>query len=251
MSRLPLVPDTFQPRCLAVMPARNEQATVAAVVRGVRSVLDCDVLVINDASTDATASQAAGAGAIVLTLPFQLGAWGAAQAGMRYALRNRVETVITLDADGQHHPEQLPLLLAAHHAAVADVTIGACPERLSAAKHIAWAYFRLITGLKVTDFTSGLRVYGRRAIRALASREASLIDYQDIGVLILLRKKGLTIHESPTRMSPRSSGGSRIFSSWFTVLRYMIATTVLSIARVGGKTLPSSAATLATRTPSA
>jgi hypothetical protein len=60
-----------------------------------------------------------------------------------------------------------------------------------------------------------------------------LIDYQDVGVLILLRRKGLSIHETPTRMSPRSVGGSRIFSSWFTVARYMIATTVLSIARVG------------------
>ncbi|MEO8672693.1 MAG: glycosyltransferase family 2 protein [Tahibacter sp.] len=242
------MPEPIRHRCLAVMPARNEQATVAAVVRGVKAVLDCDVLVINDASSDQTATQAAAAGATVLTLPFQLGAWGATQAGMRYALRNQVATVITLDADGQHHPEQLPLLLAAHLRDHADVTIGACPERLSAAKRVAWAYFRLITGLRVTDFTSGLRVYGRRAIRALASREASLIDYQDIGVLILLRKKGLLINEAPTRMSPRSSGGSRIFSSWYTVLRYMIATTVLSIARVGGKSRPSPAL-LVTRRP--
>jgi glycosyltransferase involved in cell wall biosynthesis len=219
--------------CLAVMPARNEQGTVGEVVRGVMAALDCTVLVISDASTDATAAAAAEAGAKVLTLPFQLGAWGATQAGMRYALRNQYERVITLDADGQHHPDQLPLLLRAHMESGSDVTIGTCPERLSAAKRLAWAYFRLITGLSVTDFTSGLRVYGRRAIRALASREASLIDYQDIGVLILLRRKALRIADAPTIMSARRSGGSRIFSSWFTVARYMIATTVLSIARVG------------------
>jgi glycosyltransferase involved in cell wall biosynthesis len=217
------------------MPARNEQGTVAEVVRGVTASLRCEVLVINDASTDATAAVAAAAGATVLSLPFQLGAWGASQAGMRYALRNRYERVITLDADGQHHPEQLPLLLQAHDASGADVTIGACPQRLSAAKRVAWAYFRFITGLTVTDFTSGLRVYGRRAIRALASREASLIDYQDIGVLILLRRKALRIAEVETVMSARRSGASRIFSSWFTVARYMIATTVLSIARVGAR----------------
>lgn len=219
--------------CLAAIPARNEQDTVGEVVRGVRSALNCSVLVINDASNDDTAAAAAAAGAIVITLPFQLGAWGAAQAGMRYALRNHYERVITLDADGQHHPDQLPLLLQAHADGGADVTIGTCPQRLSAAKRVAWAYFRLITGLHVTDFTSGLRVYGRRAIRALASREASLIDYQDIGVLILLRRKSLRIAEAPTVMSQRRSGGSRIFSSWLTVARYMIATTVLSIARVG------------------
>lgn len=215
------------------MPARNEQGTVAEVVRGVMTALGCEVLVINDASTDATAARAEAAGATVLNLPFQLGAWGAAQAGMRYALRNHFDRVITLDADGQHHPEQLPLLLGSHDDSGADVTIGTCPERLSAAKRLAWAYFRLITGLRVTDFTSGLRVYGRRAIRALASREASLIDYQDVGVLILLRRKSLRIAEAATVMSARRNGGSRIFSSWFTVARYMIATTVLSIARVG------------------
>ncbi|MDC8011754.1 glycosyltransferase family 2 protein [Tahibacter soli] len=217
------------------MPARNEQATVGDVVRGVIATLDCDVLVINDASADRTAAQATAAGARVLNLPFQLGAWGAAQAGMRFALRNGYDLVVTLDADGQHPPAQLPALLAAHRRQGADVTIGTCPGRLSRAKRLAWAYFRLITGLGVTDFTSGLRVYGRRAIRALASREASLIDYQDIGVLILLRRKGLSMHEAPTSMSPRSSGGSRIFSSWFTVARYMIATTVLSIARIGAR----------------
>lgn len=222
-------------RCLAVMPARNEQATVGGVVRGAAAALDCDVLVINDASTDRTAIEAAAGGARVINLPFQLGAWGAAQAGMRYALRNGYTHVITLDADGQHRPEQLPRLFAAHRECGADVTIGTCPGRLSRAKRVAWAYFRLITGLGVTDFTSGLRVYGRRAIRVLASREASLIDYQDIGVLILLRKKGLDLHEAPASMSPRSSGGSRIFSSWFTVARYMIATTVLSIARIGAR----------------
>ncbi|MCU7375993.1 glycosyltransferase [Paucibacter sp. O1-1] len=167
--------------------------------------------------------------------PFQLGAWGAAQAGMRFALRNGYHSVITLDADGQHHPEQLPILFEAHASGNADVTIGTCPGRLSGAKRIAWAYFRLITGLHVTDFTSGLRIYGRRAIRVLASREASLIDYQDIGVLILLRRKALVIQETPTVMSPRRDGGSRIFSSWLTVARYMIATTVLSIARVGAR----------------
>jgi glycosyltransferase involved in cell wall biosynthesis len=221
--------------CLAAIPARNEQETVGEVVRGVMAALDCSVLVINDASTDDTAAYAAAAGATVITLPFQLGAWGASQAGMRYALRNHYERVITLDADGQHHPDQLPLLLQAHMDGAADVTIGTCPQRLSAAKRLAWAYFRLITGLQVTDFTSGLRVYGRRAIRALASREASLIDYQDIGVLMLLRRKALRIAEAPTVMSARRSGASRIFSSWFTVARYMIATTVLSIARIGAR----------------
>lgn len=219
--------------CLAVLPARNESATVAAVVRGVIDHVGCDVVVVDDASTDATAGEAERAGATVLRLPGQLGAWGAAQAGLRYGRRRGYRLVVTLDADGQHHPERLPALLAAHASGGADVTIGACPGRLSWAKRIAWAYFRGLTGLSVTDFTSGLRVYGERAIDVLASGDASLLDYQDIGVLMLLRQRGLSIRETPSTMSPRRSGASRVFSSWFTVARYMIATTVLCIAQVG------------------
>jgi len=228
---LPIVSD--RPRCLAILPARNEEATVGGVVRGVLAALGCDVVVINDASSDRTVQEAHAAGAKVLNLPVRLGAWGAAQAGLRYAGRNDSIVATTLDAVGQHHPQRLPALLAEHRQARADVTIGSCPQRLSAAKRLAWAYFRALTGLGVTDFTSGLRVYGESAIHVLASGEASLLDYQDIGVLMLLRQKGLSIHETLTEMSPRHSGASRVFSSWFTVARYMIATTVLCIAQVG------------------
>lgn len=208
---------------------------MADVVRGVKSSVACTVLVIDDASSDLTAESAREAGAVVLTLSNRLGAWGATQAGMRYAQRQGYRTVLTLDADGQHHPMELPGLLEFHHQSGADVTIGTCSERLSNAKRLAARYFRSITGIAVQDFTSGLRVYDRRAIRALASREASLLDYQDLGVLMLLRKKGLTLKETPTQMSPRRAGGSRVFSSWLMVARYMMHTTVLCFAQVGSR----------------
>jgi glycosyltransferase involved in cell wall biosynthesis len=215
-----------------VIPARNEAATVAAVVRGVIAHVGCDVLVVNDASSDDTAARARSAGATVIDLPLNLGAWGAAQTGMRYAQRNLYGTVITLDADGQHHPETLPSMLDALDMKGANVIIGTYAKRLSLAKRIAWRYFRALTGLPVQDFTSGLRAYDRLAVRALASREASLLDYQDMGVLMLLSEKGFQLREVPTVMSPRSSGGSRVFGSWFVVARYMLHTTVLCFARV-------------------
>jgi glycosyltransferase involved in cell wall biosynthesis len=220
---------------LAVIPARNEGPTVADVVRGVQSSVACTVLVIDDASSDSTPAIARNAGAVVLTLSNHLGAWGATQAGMRYAQRHGYRTVLTLDADGQHHPMELPALLEFHRQSGANVMIGTCSERLSHAKRLAASYFRSITGIAVQDFTSGLRVYDRRAIRALASREASLLDYQDLGVLMLLRKKGLTLKETPTQMSPRRAGGSRVFSSWLMVARYMMHTTVLCFAQVGSR----------------
>ena len=63
--------------CLAVIPARDEAATVAGVVAGVRAALGCAVLVVDDASRDGTAAEARSAGALTLRLPLGLGAWGA------------------------------------------------------------------------------------------------------------------------------------------------------------------------------
>lgn len=218
---------------LAVIPARNEAQTVADIVRRTLAGGQCDVLVVNDASTDETANLAEAAGAAVIDLPFSLGAWGATQTGMRYAQRNRYRTVVTLDADGQHHPEELPSLLAVLRRSGANLVIGTYAQRMSRARKIAGSYFRLLTRLDVRDFTSGLRAYDRRAVRALASREASLLDYQDMGVLMLLSKKGLLLQESPTTMSPRRAGASRVFASWLLVARYMLHTTVLCFAQLG------------------
>lgn len=218
--------------CLAVIPARNEASTVATVVDGVRAALGCTVLVVDDASTDATGANARAAGAELLTLPLGLGAWGATQAGIRYALRNGFAGVITLDADGQHLPESLPALFAAQARGGANVVIGTCIERLSRSKRVAWRYLRALTGLGLGDFTSGLRLYDRGAIRILAGPTASLLDYQDVGVLMLLAKNGKAIEETPVPMLPRREGHSRVFASWPVVARYMLHTTVLCIAQI-------------------
>jgi glycosyltransferase involved in cell wall biosynthesis len=214
------------------MPARDEAATVGSVVEGVRRTLGCTVLVVDDASTDSTSDAARAAGATVLTLPLGLGAWGATQAGIRYARRHGFQHAITLDADGQHLPESLPLLLAAKAATGANVVIGTCIGRLSRAKRIAWQYLRLLTGLRLNDFTSGLRLYDVQAIEVLAGQEASLLDYQDVGVLMLLSRSGLSIAETPVEMVPRRAGRSRVFASWPVVARYMMHTTVLCLAQI-------------------
>lgn len=218
---------------IAVIPARDEGPTVGDVVRDVIEIVGCDVLVIDDASSDNTAEVARAAGATVLTLPFNLGAWGATQAGLRYAANNRYRMAVTLDADGQHHAESIPRLVGSLRTGNWDVIIGACPQRLSVAKHVAWSYFRWLTQLKIQDFTSGLRVYSHRALKMLASKHASLLDYQDIGVLLLLKRRGLTVHEETVCMSQRQAGHSRVFSSWFAVTRYMFRTTLLCVARIG------------------
>ena len=218
--------------CLAVVPARDEVRTVADVVAGVRTALGCRVLVVDDASTDGTAAAARAAGAEVLMLPIGLGAWGASQAGIRFAERNGYPGVICLDADGQHQPASLPLLFEAHAHDAPNVVIGTCVERLSLPKRIAWQYLRILTGLRLRDFTSGLRLYDAAAVRLLAAPEASLLDFQDVGVLMLLAKKGMRITETPTPMRARKEGHSRVFASWAVVARYMFHTTILCISRL-------------------
>lgn len=214
---------------LVVIPARDEAATIAGVIRAVLDQGLEHIVVIDDQSVDGTAELARKAGATVLTPVLSMGAWGAMQTGIRYAMRNGFAQVITLDADGQHEPAYIPQMRRA--AESCDVVIGAYPERGSTARRIAWRYFRAITGFRVEDLTSGFRCYNRIACEVLAEPEATLLDYQDLGVLLMLRNAGLTITEIPVAMYPRAVGPSRIFASWLRVGRYMFESTLLCLAR--------------------
>jgi glycosyltransferase involved in cell wall biosynthesis len=168
-------------------------------------------------------------GAAVARAPLWQGAWGAIQTGIRYAVRHGYAGVVTMDADGQHEPAYLGQLVEA--ARDADVVIAACPSRGSRLRHIAWGYFKLLTGFDFDDLTSGFRYYNASACRLLAAEEATLLDYQDVGVLLLLHHARFKIAEIPVAMNPRRHGASRVFSSWWTVARYMAETSLLCLAR--------------------
>ncbi len=227
-------PDAAAPDAalsVVLIPARNEQSTVGAVVREVRDELGWDVVVVDDASTDRTAAEARAAGATVLPLALHLGSWGAIQAGIRYTLRHGYQWAITMDADGQHLAAAIGQLLPPLLSGRADVVIGACTQRGSRARRFAWRFFRGLSGLGVEDLTSGFRAYNRAAIAALASRDATLLIYQDIGVLILLRAVGLRIGEVAVPMRPRLAGHSRIFGSWFAVGSYLLHTGILCMSK--------------------
>lgn len=216
-------------RLLVVIPALNESACIGDVITEARAHGAIDVLVVDDGSTDDTAAIAMLNGATVLRAPLWQGAWGAIQTGLRYAVRHGYSGVVTMDADGQHEPAYLPQLMAAGE--TADVVIAACPSRGSRLRHVAWWYFRFLTGFALEDLTSGFRYYNAHACRLLAAEEATLLDYQDIGVLLLLRRARLRIAEIPVAMNPRRNGASRVFFSWWTVARYMAETSLLCLAR--------------------
>lgn len=215
-------------RLLVVMPALDEEACIGAVIAGARRHEGVDVLVVDDGSTDDTVAVALASGAKVIRAPLWQGAWGAIQTGLRYAVRHGYSAVVTMDADGQHEPADLAALREA--ARGADVVIAACPSRGSPLRHLAWRYFKFLTGLTIDDLTSGFRYYNADACRLLAGEEATLLDYQDIGVLLIIRHASLRVVEIPVAMNPRRVGASRVFSSWWTVGRYMLETTLLCLA---------------------
>ncbi len=218
---------------VVVIPACNEAHTVQDVVRSIRETLGLPVVVVDDASTDHTADEARSGGATVLTLANRLGAWGATQAGIRYAVKRRYSTVVTCDADGQHDTAEIRVLLDTLGSGDNDVVIGSCPQRGSTARHIAWGMFRFLTRMRIADLTSGFRAYNRRSALLLASPMATLLDYQDVGVLLLLRHSRLHIAEVDVCIGPRQDGKSRIFNSWFAVGRYMFQTLLTILLKPG------------------
>ena len=116
-------------RVLVIIPAWNEEATIAAVVDETRAALVggnaiADILVVDDGSDDATGRVAEASGALVAHLPVNLGVGAAMRTGYRYAQRLGYAITVQVDADGQHNPADIPALLGAL-AEGADIVIGA------------------------------------------------------------------------------------------------------------------------------
>ncbi len=219
------------PNGAVIMPAFNEADTIGSVIRSVYRHINLPVWVIDDGSTDATRERALTAGARVLSLPFQMGAWIATQTGLRYAHELGLEFVVTMDADGQHDAKSAQDLLRVVVSGEADVALGTFEARGSKMRRAAWSMMRLASGLDFRDPTSGYRAMNTAALEALIGPAASILDHQDIGVLILLVRAELRIREVPVNMFPRTSGKSRIFSTWRLVFVYVVHTLSLALAK--------------------
>lgn len=185
-----------------VIPAYNEGPVIADVVRNVLGEYR-NVVVIDDCSSDATGTAAQSAGAVVLRHPINLGQGAALQTGIRYALSNRAEYVVTFDADGQHRVEDIAVLLEMQVQTSADVVIGSrflgraddIPTARRMVLKCAVLFMRLTSGLKLTDAHNGMRLLTRRAaerIRITQNRMAHASEIVD-----QLRKLGLSVAEAP------------------------------------------------------
>jgi glycosyltransferase involved in cell wall biosynthesis len=206
--------------CLAVVPAYNESGAIKRVVEALHErAPDFDVIVIDDGSTDDTADRAREAGAAVVKLPFNLGIGGAVQTGFVYALENGYDYMVQVDGDGQHDPVELGKLMSAMQADPAldmvcgsrfvsdERTYNAPLSRRTGIRLFAFALSRIV-GQRVTDPTSGFRLYNRRAITLFAHDYPH--DYPEVEAVLMLHAHRLRMAETPVHMHARGSGRSSI-----------------------------------------
>jgi glycosyltransferase involved in cell wall biosynthesis len=207
---------------LAVVPAYNEAQTVASVVRAIhKAAPDFDVLVVDDGSTDRTAESAERAGARVLRLPFNLGIGGAVQAGFTFARDNDYHLMVQVDADEQHDPGEIRHLLDAMEAnPTVDMVCGSrfltrdfrypAPVSRRTGIHVFAFLLSRILRQRVSDPTSGFRLYNRRAINLFARDYPH--DYPEVEAVLMVHHHHLRMAEVPVRMYKRGGGISSITS---------------------------------------
>jgi glycosyltransferase involved in cell wall biosynthesis len=207
---------------LIVVPAYNESATIEHVLGEVTArAPEWDVVVVDDGSTDDTAAIAGARGAAVLRLPFNLGIGGAVQAGFVYALEHGYARMVQLDGDGQHDPGQIARLEAAMDADPAlDMVIGSrfltdeyeypAPISRRTGIHVFAFLLSRLVHQRVSDPTSGFRLFNRRAIQLFARDYPH--DYPEVEAVLMLHHHSLRMREVPVRMHVRGGGVSSISS---------------------------------------
>ncbi len=211
-------------RYLAIVPAHNEADAISATVDEIhRFAPSFDVLVVDDGSTDDTTPRAESAGATVVRLPFNLGIGGAVQTGYLYAQEHDYEVAVQIDGDGQHDPRYIHDLL---HRLQADSDLNMVTgsrflepdgegHRSSAPRRMGIRIFAglvsLITGRRVTDPTSGLRMTSRIGIELFARDYPH--DYPEVEAILMMHAHRLNSCEIPVVMRPRTSGVSAISST--------------------------------------
>jgi glycosyltransferase involved in cell wall biosynthesis len=203
-------------RLLVIVPAWNEQDALPGVLDELHAMLpDADVLVVNDGSTDATASVARRGSTMVLDLPLNLGVGGAMRAGYRFASREGYDAAVQVDADGQHAPTDVMRVVGALGVDGADVVVGA---RFAGVGSYAvrgprrWAMSVLsfvlsrIARTPLSDVTSGFRASNRRAIELFAAEYPAEYLGDTIESLVIACRAGLTVRQIGVEMRPRSGG---------------------------------------------
>ena len=215
-------------RLLVLIPAFNEANHLPGVIAGIRRILPAaDLLVVDDGSADGTSGIARASGAQVVTHPWNMGYGVAIQTGYKYALANGYDLLAQIDADGQHDPRDIPVLLEALQTGSCDFVLGSRflggdsyrpPPVRRAGMLIFSALVRLLTGERITDSTSGFQAFNAGVI-AFLTGDHFPCDYPDADLLLILHRAGFRIAERPVRMYASADG--RSMHSGFRPLYYI------------------------------
>lgn len=219
-----------------IVPALNEQESIAEVVTSVRQI-GYEVLVIDDGSSDQTYFEARTAGAHVLELSMNLGVGGALQCGFNYAVRNNFEAVIQLDADGQHPVDVIPQLIDSANFSNADIVLGSrflhstIGMEISKSRRIAMWILRVFASrackTKISDSSSGFRLIRNPLLAQFAKSFPSHFLGDTFEALVISGRNNYKVIEIPAQFKNREFGESSA-TSWASVLLIFRALVVTS-----------------------
>jgi glycosyltransferase involved in cell wall biosynthesis len=219
-------------RSVAVIPAFNEGPAIAAVVRGAREHVDA-VIVVDDSSSDDTGQVAREAGGQVLRHALQRGAGRATATGIQAALRLGADLIVTLDADGQHLTEEIPVVLAPLREGRADMTLGCrtldrerMPRLRRFGNELANVWTWMLFGIRVSDSQSGFRGLTRETAQRLPL-EARGYEFcsETLGAAARL---GLRLEEVPVTV---------VYTDYSMSKGQTVLTSVKTLARIGRASL--------------
>ncbi len=203
---------------LIIIPAYNESECIKETIQDiVKKAPAFDYIVINDCSKDGTDCILKDGGYNFVNLPVNLGIGGAVQTGYRYAFENGYDVAVQVDGDGQHDVSFLDEMVNVMENQRADMVIGSRfinkeGFQSSVARRIGINYFsgliHLLTGVRVTDPTSGFRMVNRSLIEQFAVEYPR--DYPEPESTVFAIRKKKKVVEMPVIMRERQGGVSSI-----------------------------------------
>jgi len=208
-------------RVVALIPAYNEERCLGSVILRTRQYVD-EVIVVDDGSRDATAHVAEAAGAQLIRHTVNKGKGQALTTGFRAARKMRPDVVLIIDSDGQHNPDEIPLLLSAMLEHEADMVVGSRfhePTQLAKIPHgrrlglqAVTTVTNVLSGVSVSDSQSGFRAFSARALNLLTFQGAGFSVESEMQ--FLAREHGLSVievaisadYDDPAKRSPVVQG---------------------------------------------
>lgn len=219
-------------KSLVIIPAYNEEKSILKTVNDIKeNAKSFDYVIVNDCSMDKTLELCREHGLCVLNLPVNLGIGGAVQTGYLYAYKNGYDYAVQFDGDGQHDASYLEAMRDYMKDRDVDLLIGSRflekeGFQSSGLRRFGIRYFshliKLLTGVRITDPTSGMRMANRSVMEIYANCYPK--DYPEPESAVAILNVGKKIEEYPVKMREREEGVSSI--SPIRSVYYMIKVTL-------------------------